>query len=50
MILDQLIVPFNKAVRQRPPAQFKYPSILRPYDGKNRASSTRNEPGSPGKY
>ena len=38
-----------EALRKQPPPQFKHPSILRPYDGKNRASSTRNKPGSPGK-
>ncbi|KAL2048967.1 hypothetical protein ABVK25_010820 [Lepraria finkii] len=54
--LDQSIVPYNtdndsdafEVVRNQPPPQFKRPSILRPYNGNNRAGSTRNKPGSPG--
>ncbi|KAL2049587.1 hypothetical protein ABVK25_010166 [Lepraria finkii] len=55
--LDQSIVPYNtdsendsdayEVVRNQQPPQFKHPSILRPCV-KNRASSTRNKPGSPG--
>ncbi|KAK3169258.1 hypothetical protein OEA41_008641 [Lepraria neglecta] len=36
------------ALRKKLTPQFKYPSILRPKDRNNLASSTRNKPGSPG--
>ena len=61
MILDELCVTHGidndgtdtddgfTASRNEPAPQFKYPPGLKPKYKDNRASSTRKEPGSPGK-